>query len=94
MKWPKAFLLPKAIGVILLETIKPGAMKSWIAEVEQEAAGGEFTKAEVGYLPVHPPPALYDYKCSKCYWWKEPAGCKVVTGEISPGGWCFIWTPK
>ncbi len=94
MNVPKPSLLPKSISVLLLDaTVKPGALKDWITEVEQEVvAGGKFTKTKVGYLPVHPPPALYDYRCSKCYWWAD-GQCKVVAGEISPNGWCFIWVP-
>lgn len=92
MKSPRISLLSRSVKAIILGTINPDALQELISEVEQEATGGKLTKAEVGYLPVHPPPGLYNYKCSNCHWW-EQGNCKVVQGNISPNGWCFIWVP-
>ena len=34
------------------------------------------------------------HQCSGCANFIAPAACKVVTGKVSPRGWCTIWTPK
>ena len=34
------------------------------------------------------------HECSGCSNFEAPASCKVVAGQISPHGWCSIWTPK
>ncbi len=33
-------------------------------------------------------------KCSGCKLFTAPAGCTVVTGKISPNGWCVAWAKK
>jgi len=30
-------------------------------------------------------------KCSGCRFFKAPHGCTIVTGTISPNGWCIAW---
>src|SRR4051794_15382808 len=30
--------------------------------------------------------------CAGCPYFIQPSGCVVVEGEISPGGWCPIYT--
>jgi hypothetical protein len=32
-------------------------------------------------------------KCSGCRFFKKPAGCTIVTGKISPNGWCIAYAP-
>ncbi len=34
------------------------------------------------------------HQCSGCEHFVAPKACKVVEGDISPRGWCAIWTPK
>ena len=34
------------------------------------------------------------HQCSGCSNFVAPGSCKVVTGTITPRGWCSIWTPK
>ena len=70
-----------------LAPIKAGELEDYVS------INGKFPKAKVLYIPVSPPPALWDYKCKKCRFWLPPNGCSVVEGEISPGGWCVIWLP-
>ena len=88
-------MLLKSIGLAAANaTISPGALQPWIDEINaQVAEKGKFTKQQVAYLPFSPPPVFWDYKCKKCLFWKDPNGCKVVEGEISPGAWCAIWLP-
>lgn len=33
-------------------------------------------------------------KCSQCRFFKKPHSCSVVTGTISPNGWCIAWAKK
>jgi hypothetical protein len=33
-------------------------------------------------------------KCSGCSLFTPPNACKVVTGKISPNGWCTAWAKK
>ncbi len=33
-------------------------------------------------------------KCSQCRFFKAPHGCSIVTGKISPNGWCIAWAKK
>lgn len=89
------FLLVKSIGLAAMDaTVKPGSLQPWVDEVEEYVnINGKFSKSQVVYAPFSPPPAFWDYKCKKCRWWQEPNGCKVVEGDISPGGWCAIWMP-
>ena len=32
-------------------------------------------------------------RCANCTQWQPPAACKVVSGVISPNGWCSIYAP-
>jgi hypothetical protein len=33
-------------------------------------------------------------QCDGCNFWVAPNSCKMVEGEISPTGWCALWTKK
>ncbi len=33
-------------------------------------------------------------KCAQCRFFKPPSACSIVTGKISPNGWCISWTKK
>lgn len=33
-------------------------------------------------------------KCSTCVNFEAPNACKIVTGTISPDGWCIAFAPK
>jgi hypothetical protein len=32
-------------------------------------------------------------KCSSCVNWEAPNSCKIVSGKISPEGWCIAYAP-
>ena len=32
--------------------------------------------------------------CAGCNSFIAPSACKLVAGEISPSGWCHLWTKK
>jgi hypothetical protein len=48
-------------------------------------------KAQFKYVDKSAKPGQ---KCSGCKLFKAPAGCTVVTGKISPNGWCISWVKK
>lgn len=33
-------------------------------------------------------------KCSECRFFRKPHGCSIVTGTISPNGWCIAWVKR
>ncbi|MDP9096976.1 MAG: high-potential iron-sulfur protein [Pseudomonadota bacterium] len=33
-------------------------------------------------------------ECDKCVNWVAPNQCTIVTGNISPKGWCVAYAPK
>lgn len=39
-------------------------------------------------------PGKTGQKCSGCRLFKPPSGCQVVTGKISPNGWCTAWVKR
>jgi hypothetical protein len=56
----------------------------------QARAQQKVTKATVQYRDS--PKA--GHECSGCSNFVGPNACKVVSGTISPHGWCSIWTPR
>ena len=39
-------------------------------------------------------PGKNGQKCSGCRFFKKPNACSIVTGKISPNGWCIAWVKK
>jgi len=39
-------------------------------------------------------PSKTGQKCSGCRLFRPPSGCQVVTGKISPNGWCTAWVKR
>lgn len=39
-------------------------------------------------------PGTNGQKCSQCRFFKAPSSCTIVTGKISPNGWCTAWAKK
>lgn len=39
-------------------------------------------------------PGTSGQKCSQCRFFKAPSSCTIVTGKISPNGWCTAWAKK
>ena len=33
-------------------------------------------------------------KCAGCRFFRAPKGCSIVTGTISPEGWCIAWAKR
>lgn len=55
-----------------------------------QAAAAKVGPADVGYQATPKGPA----KCGTCMQWQGPDACKVVSGKISPNGWCSIYVKK
>lgn len=49
------------------------------------------SKRQAGYQN-HPGP--HGQKCSGCRFFKKPHSCSLVSGTISPNGWCRFWARK
>ena len=56
------------------------------------AADAGDNKAQFKYQDK--PDAKSGHKCSMCQLFKPPHSCAVVTGTISPNGWCTAWVKK
>ena len=54
------------------------------------AQTGKVSKAQAQYQ--HRPKD--DEKCGNCSNFVAPNSCLLVEGEISPEGWCVLWTKK
>jgi hypothetical protein len=35
-----------------------------------------------------------DQRCDGCLHWQPPNACAIVSGNISPQGWCAVWAAK
>jgi len=97
------FLLVNSIGRAALgATLAPGLGDRWRdtlgAYVDRN---GKFSKFEVAYSPVAPPPVFWEYNCGQCFaFLRESRTCRWVgeqgwpnPGQIHPQGWCAIWMP-
>ena len=42
------------------------------------------SKQEVNYVAM----STSSERCSECVHWRAPDKCEIVTGAISPSGWC------
>jgi len=67
-------------GGVLVAATLPGAA----------AASSKVAKTAVAYQPK--PKGSAD--CDNCAQWLAPNACKLVAGDISPSGWCGIWSKK
>ncbi len=34
------------------------------------------------------------HSCGGCKLFTAPSACQVVSGKVSPAGWCQLWQPK
>lgn len=39
-------------------------------------------------------PSTKGQKCSGCRFFRKPDRCSIVTGKISPNGWCIAWVRR
>ena len=61
------------------------------------AASTSRGRAEQPVVKIAPAEAQYQstpkglFSCAACTFFIKPRGCKVVTGDISPTGWCKLF---
>jgi hypothetical protein len=53
-------------------------------------AAGKVSKQTAQYQPA----PKGGQACAGCNSYIAPSQCKLVAGEISPSGWCRLWTKK
>lgn len=53
------------------------------------AASTKMAPGVVGYKPKPQGAA----RCDGCTQWQAPNACKLVSGVISPSGWCTLYAP-
>jgi hypothetical protein len=106
MNTSKPYMLFKSITTAAKRNSDPTAFQDWITEVQNQVeTNGQFTKSAAGYLPISPPPLLFDYKCAKCRFAYQPSGgplgsftnnglCQIVAGDIEHNAWCVLWMPE
>jgi hypothetical protein len=67
------------------------SMASFLAMSVESIAQAADNKKQFKYQDK---PGKNGQKCSGCSFFKAPNACKVVTGKISPKGWCVAWAAK
>jgi len=60
------------------------------AVVPQAAAQQKISQADAKYQTT----PKGDQRCDGCVNFQPPNACKFVDGDISPNGWCQLFTPK
>jgi hypothetical protein len=67
-----------------------GGASLLVAITAPQSAAAKVGPKDVGYQTT---PKGAD-RCSNCVQWQAPHSCKVVSGAISPNGWCSIYARK
>ena len=76
---------------VLRGLVKAGGVVALLAGVSApRAAFAKVSPADVGYQPS-PKGAS---RCSTCVNFQTPDACKIVSGRISPNGWCSVYAKK
>ncbi len=76
------------------------ALKTALGLVAVTGAVGIAAKARAQSAKADPSTVAYQTKpssgqqCSGCASFIAPAGCALVSGTISPSGWCELYSPK
>lgn len=75
---------------------RAGALKSLIvlpalAGIMTSVASAADNKKQFKYQDK---PGPGGKKCAGCRFFRAPHGCSIVTGTISPNGWCIAWAKR
>lgn len=76
--------------MVLLVAAGGGVIAAGSVAMFPAAASTKVSQKAVNYRPTPQGKA----RCDGCVQWQPPAACKVVTGTISPTGWCTIYAAK
>jgi len=71
-------------------TAVAGVASVGIATRHSADAQAKLAQKMVQYLAETKKPSQM---CSNCVNFISPNACKIVEGEIHPGGWCVAWAP-
>ncbi len=69
-----------------VQTLLGGAVLARLLQPQEALAAG-MSKTAAGYVS-HP---HHGQKCSGCRYFVPPHSCQVVSGHISPNGWCRLY---
>jgi hypothetical protein len=75
---------------VLKQIVLLPALAAALASGELPAAAAD-NKKQFKYQEK---PGPHNQKCSGCHLFKPPNACTLVTGTISPNGWCTAWVKK
>jgi hypothetical protein len=84
---PKAAADPTRRRFTRALTLGAGLLTLGAVTVAARAASAKLAPADVGYRPVTNTQA----RCDHCVNWVAPNACRLVTGPISPSGWCGLY---
>jgi hypothetical protein len=66
----------------------PGSFLAALASLTTPAFAQQLAQAQVGYQDQ----PNEEKRCELCIHFLKPGGCKLVTGPISPKGWCRLFS--
>jgi hypothetical protein len=81
-------------------TTRRTAIKTGLGLLGVAGAVSVAAKAQAQSAKADPSSVAYQTKpsngqqCSGCVQWDPPNACKIVSGTISPSGWCELYSPK
>lgn len=84
----------------LKPTSRRSALKTGLAIVAGTGLAGVAARAYAQTAKADPTTVAYQTKpsngqqCSGCVQFMPPNACKIVSGNISPSGWCELYSPK
>ena len=83
------------------EATRRGILRAGLAAVGGAAAvGATWVPRALAQSKIAPAQVQYQtqpkngQKCSQCVNFVAPNACKIVSGDISPEGWCIAFAPK
>jgi hypothetical protein len=59
-----------------------------------ESRGLAFAADNKSQFHYQDKPGKHGQKCSGCRFFRKPSSCAIVTGKISPNGWCIAWAKR
>lgn len=78
-------------GDILKQMIVLPALASLAAV---DAGGTAFAADNKKQFHYQDKPGPGGKKCAACRFFRKPHSCSIVTGTISPDGWCIAWAKR
>jgi anaerobic selenocysteine-containing dehydrogenase len=67
-----------------------GAILAVSLSSASSAAPKKLSQQQAHYQPI----PKSGQRCQTCALWQAPTACQQVDGQISPAGWCILYTPK